>query len=60
MLSKTIKDVCYDIKRANGIPDNYICKQKPYERKCLSCKKKLKATEQLCGFCKECQILLME
>ena len=59
MLSKTIKDVCYNIKRANGIEDKYICKQKPYERKCLSCKKPLKATEQLCGFCKNCQDLLM-
>ena len=59
MLSKTIKDAFYNIKRANGIEDKYLASKQPYERKCLSCKKKLKATEQLCGFCKDCQDLLM-
>ena len=54
-LSKTTNDFCYDIKRANKVPDNYIAKGQPHEKFCLSCKKRLRPTEQLNGFCKACK-----
>ena len=60
MLVKTIKDAFYDIKKANKIKDKYVCKGQPYEKYCLACKKKLKATEQLLGFCETCQTKFKE
>ena len=57
MLSKTIKDAFYNIKRANGIEDKYLASKKPYEEYCLHCGTKLEPTEQLNGFCERCNEL---
>jgi len=54
MLSKTIKDAFYNIKRANGIEDKYLASKQPYEKYCLHCGTKLEPTEQLNGFCTKC------